>query len=200
MKVWDLLYPCRGQNHPTILPSVRRADSVIGARFRTTRCDVRTSSRHTRASGCARLIKDRGCKLLYLPPYSPDFSPIEEAFSKVKGLLRRVEGRSREALVEAVGWALSALTAHDARGFFAHHATVRRANCCDKRFRLHAERFDRRPTRPCGPGVLRTLYWQPSGRSVSNSLRRFQQGAVAQEHVTFGENRCRCEECKDARE
>ena len=40
------------------------------------------------------LIQERGgCKLLYLPPYSPDFSPIEEAFSKLKGLLRKAEAR-----------------------------------------------------------------------------------------------------------
>jgi transposase len=66
------------------------------------------------------LIESAGCKLFYLPPYSPDFSPIEEAFSKVKGLLRKAEARSREALVEAMGKALDAVTARDARGFFAH--------------------------------------------------------------------------------
>ena len=44
------------------------------------------------------LIEQRGCELLYLPAYSPDFNPIEEAFSKMKGLLRKVEARSREAL------------------------------------------------------------------------------------------------------
>jgi transposase len=66
------------------------------------------------------LIESVGCKLLYLPPYSPDLSPIEEAFSKVKGLVRKAEARSREALVEAMGKALDAVTARDARGFFAH--------------------------------------------------------------------------------
>ena len=64
------------------------------------------------------LIEQRGCQLLYLPPYSPDFNPIEQAFSKVKGLLRRAEARTCEALVEAMGRALSAVTAQDARGFF----------------------------------------------------------------------------------
>ena len=49
------------------------------------------------------LIEGRGCELLYLPPYSPDLNPIEEAFSKIKGLLRKVEARSREALLEALG-------------------------------------------------------------------------------------------------
>ena len=57
------------------------------------------------------LVESAGCELLYLPPYSPDFSPIEEAFSKVKGLLRKAEARSREALVKAMGEALDTVTA-----------------------------------------------------------------------------------------
>jgi transposase len=66
------------------------------------------------------IIEGRGCELAYLPPYSPDFNPIEQAFSKVKGLMRRAEARTREALVEAMGRALEAVSARDARGFFGH--------------------------------------------------------------------------------
>jgi transposase len=66
------------------------------------------------------LIEGRGCQLLFLPPYSPDFNPIEEAFSKIKGALRKVGARTREALIEALGVAISAVTARDARGFFEH--------------------------------------------------------------------------------
>jgi transposase len=66
------------------------------------------------------LIEGRGCELIYLPPYSPDLSPIEEAFSKIKGLLRKAKARSRETLLEAIGVAISALSAEDARGFFEH--------------------------------------------------------------------------------
>jgi transposase len=67
------------------------------------------------------LVEGRGCELVCLPHYSPDFNPIEEAFSKIKGLLRKAEARSKEALVEAIGAALaSAVTAADARGFFEH--------------------------------------------------------------------------------
>jgi transposase len=58
--------------------------------------------------------------LLYLPSHSPDFDPIEEAFSKIKGLIRKAEARSRESLLEAIGAAISALSAEDARGFFEH--------------------------------------------------------------------------------
>jgi sugar phosphate isomerase/epimerase len=66
------------------------------------------------------LIEERGCKLLYLPPYSPDLNPIEEAFAKIKGLLRKAGARTREALIEAMGRALEAVTAKDAHGFFEH--------------------------------------------------------------------------------
>ena len=66
------------------------------------------------------LIEGRGCQLLYLPPYSPDFNPIEEAFSKIKGLLRKAQARIREVLIEALGVAISVVTGRDARGFFEH--------------------------------------------------------------------------------
>jgi transposase len=65
-------------------------------------------------------IEKRRCELLYLPPYSPDLNPIEEAFSKIKSILRKAEARSREALVGAMGAAISAVTAQDTRGFFEH--------------------------------------------------------------------------------
>jgi transposase len=66
------------------------------------------------------LIEGRGCELVYLPSYSPDLNPIEEAFAKIKDLLRKAAARSKEALVEAQGAALSAVGAQDARGFFEH--------------------------------------------------------------------------------
>jgi transposase len=65
-------------------------------------------------------IEARGCRLLFLPAYSPDFSPIEEAFSKVKTWLRRAGARTREALHEAIAQALLTVTAQDAGGWFTH--------------------------------------------------------------------------------
>jgi transposase len=65
-------------------------------------------------------IEARGCRLLFLPAYSPDFSPIEEAFSKVKTLLRRASARTREALQEALAQALNLITEADALGWFTH--------------------------------------------------------------------------------
>src|SRR5215467_9626068 len=67
-----------------------------------------------------QLIEARGCQLLFLPAYSPDYSPIEETFSKVKAFLRRVEARTHEALQEALGQALQTVTAADARGWITH--------------------------------------------------------------------------------
>ena len=66
------------------------------------------------------LIEQQGCELVYLPAYSPDYNPIEEAFAKIKNLLRKAAARSKEVLVEAIGAALSAVTVADARGFFEH--------------------------------------------------------------------------------
>jgi transposase len=66
------------------------------------------------------LIEERGCELLYLPAYSPDFNPIEEAFSKIKGLLRQAGTRTKDALIDVLGEALSAVSAQDAQGYFKH--------------------------------------------------------------------------------
>lgn len=65
-------------------------------------------------------LEAAGLKLLYLPPYSPDFSPIEPAWSKVKTLLRSAAARTREALEAALLPALDAISRQDAAGFFAH--------------------------------------------------------------------------------
>src|SRR5947209_14747109 len=65
-------------------------------------------------------IEAKGCHLLFLQPYSPDFSPIEEAFSKIKAVLRRVGARTQEALQEALIQALLTVTATDASGWFQH--------------------------------------------------------------------------------
>jgi transposase len=67
-----------------------------------------------------QLIQDKGCQLLFLPAYSPDFSPLEETFSKLKTYLRRAGARTREALEEAICQALLTVTAQDARGWFRH--------------------------------------------------------------------------------
>ena len=67
-----------------------------------------------------RLIESAGCELRMLPPYSPDFNPIESMWSKVKQLIRGAEPRTFETLVQAVFNAMNAVTSDDARGFFGH--------------------------------------------------------------------------------
>ena len=66
------------------------------------------------------LIEGAGCRLLFLPPYSPDFNPIEQAWSKLKTLLRGAAARTRDALEAALTTFLDLVTAADARGWFTH--------------------------------------------------------------------------------
>ncbi len=73
-----------------------------------------------KGDGVRELVEEAGCEVLFLPSYSPDFSPIEEAFSKLKALLRRAQARTKETLLEEIGRALDAITPEDARGWFSH--------------------------------------------------------------------------------
>ena len=66
------------------------------------------------------LIEAHGCGLLYLPPYSPDFSPIELAFSKIKGRLKALAARTRQALTDAVAEACRTVSSTDVAGWFKH--------------------------------------------------------------------------------
>ena len=66
------------------------------------------------------LIEGAGCEVWYLPSYSPDLSPIEQAFSKLKELLRRAEARTQQALEAALAEALDAISSSDALAYFAH--------------------------------------------------------------------------------
>jgi transposase len=73
-----------------------------------------------KAASIRQALAARGCDLLFLPPYSPDFTPIEQAFSKLKTILRGLGARTHEALWEAVRVALDAITPADAGAWFAH--------------------------------------------------------------------------------
>ena len=67
-----------------------------------------------------QLIEAAGCQVCFLPPYSPDYAPIEHAFSKLKTFLRRTQARTRAALDEAITAGLATITTDDARAWFAH--------------------------------------------------------------------------------
>ena len=65
------------------------------------------------------LIESRGASLLYLPPYSPDFNPIENAFAKLKALLRREAARTVDALWSAIGRLIDLITPQECQNMFA---------------------------------------------------------------------------------
>lgn len=74
-----------------------------------------------------RLIEAVGARILRLPPYSPDYNPIEMAISKMKTLLRKRAKRTLEGLYDALGQAMQSITAQDARHYIGHcgyNATV----------------------------------------------------------------------------
>jgi len=66
------------------------------------------------------LIEERSADLVFLPSYSPDLNPIEEAFSKLKNLVRKAGARTREGINEAIWEAISAITLEDVAGWFSH--------------------------------------------------------------------------------
>jgi transposase len=80
---------------------------------------VDNASAHT-SSRAQAIVAACGCQLRYLPPYSPDYSPIELAFAQIKADLRRAAARTSDTLEEAIGLALQQISAANARAFFQH--------------------------------------------------------------------------------
>ena len=70
--------------------------------------------------GVARLVGSAGARVLLLPPYSPDFNPIEQAFSKVKSVLRKLARRTVDGLFDGIGQALASVTPADAAAYIRH--------------------------------------------------------------------------------
>ena len=73
-----------------------------------------------KVAGLEELVRSCGAHLIYLPPYSPDFNPIELAWSKVKSILRRIKARTFSDLIDALKQALDAITTQDIHAWFAH--------------------------------------------------------------------------------
>ena len=90
-----------------LVPSLQRGQIVVMENLRV-----------PKSARVRQLLEDKGCERLFLPAYSPDCSPIEEMFSKVKAFLRRSKARTREALEEAIAQALLTVTSQDAQGWF----------------------------------------------------------------------------------
>ena len=78
-----------------------------------------------KVTGVRESIEGAGARLAYLPPYSPDWNPIELAFSKLKALIKRDEPRTVSTLWAAVGRVLDAITPHDASGYYRHAGYAR---------------------------------------------------------------------------
>jgi transposase len=92
-----------------LVPELRPGDVVV----------MDNLGSHTTA-GVRESIAGAGCRLLFLPPYSPDLNPIENAFSKLKGLLRKAAERTVDGLWAAIGRLLDAFTPAECRNYFRH--------------------------------------------------------------------------------
>jgi len=95
-------------------------EQVLGPRLQPGQVVVMDNLPAHKVEGVRRLIEARGAELLYLPPYSPDFNPIEQAWSKIKQQLRSAKARSLETLESAIRDALATITPNNAAAWFAH--------------------------------------------------------------------------------
>lgn len=116
----------RGLQAPMTIASATDGDvflayleQVLCPRLRAGQVVIMDNLAAHKVAGVRPLIESTGARLLYLPPYSPDFNPIEQAWSKIKQLLRSAKATS-EALESAVAEALAAVTAENASAWFAH--------------------------------------------------------------------------------
>ena len=92
-----------------LVPSLRQGDIVV----------MDNLSSH-KAPVIRKAIRGVGAKLFYLPPYSPDLNPIEQVFAKLKALLRKVNARTVEAVIEAIGQILDEFTADECARYLAN--------------------------------------------------------------------------------
>lgn len=93
----------------TLAPTLRPGDVVIWDNLQPHKIDAAREA-----------VEARGARVLFLPPYSPDYSPIEPAWSKVKQFLRSVGAREDAALIDAIGHGLRSVTPQDVHGYFKH--------------------------------------------------------------------------------
>lgn len=96
------------------------AEQVLGPRLRRGDVVVLDNLTAHRASRIEEVAEARGAQVLWLAPYSPDFNPIEQCWSKIKTFLRGVKARTAGALDEALAQAIELVTKSDIRGWFKH--------------------------------------------------------------------------------
>ena len=90
-----------------LVPELRAGDIVV----------MDNLSPH-KASGIREAIEAAGAEVWYLPPYSPDFNPIEKMWSKIKAFLRKVKARTKDALMDAIAASLRTIAPDDALNWF----------------------------------------------------------------------------------
>ena len=95
-------------------------EQVLGPRLQPGHIVILDNLPAHKVDGLRELIESRGAQLLYLPPYSPDFNPIEQAWSKLKQLLRGVNARALDQLEPAIAQAIAAISPQNAQAFFRH--------------------------------------------------------------------------------
>lgn len=95
-------------------------EQVLGPTLAAGDVVVLDNLRVHKAPGVAEAVAAFGARLLFLPPYSPDFTPVELAFSKLKTALRTAQARTRDALTEALRTALDWISETDAKNWFNH--------------------------------------------------------------------------------
>jgi transposase len=117
----------RGLEAPMTIPEPTDGDiflayieQVLCPRLRPGQVVIMDNLSAHKVSGVRTLIEACGARLLYLPPYSPDLNPIEQAWSKIKQVLRSLKARTAEGLETAVAEALKTITAENAAAWFAH--------------------------------------------------------------------------------
>lgn len=93
---------------------------VLGPRLRKGDVLVLDNLNVHKASQVEVVAALSGAEVIWLPPYSPDFSPIEECWSKIKTLLRAAKARTREELEKALDTAIDQVTKSDIRDWFKH--------------------------------------------------------------------------------
>jgi len=98
-----------------LVPTLQKGDLVIMDNLAT-----------HKVQGVAEAIAAAGSRLLYLPPYSPDFNPIENMWSKIKQILRSADPRTERDLIHAAKIAFQAISPTDCQGFFSN---ARYATC-----------------------------------------------------------------------
>jgi len=94
-------------------------EQVLAPTLSTGDVVVMDNVRTHKVAGVRKAIEARGANVLYLPPYSPDFNPIEKPFSKIKSILERIAARTVDALQAAVGEALRSFTPTECMNYFA---------------------------------------------------------------------------------